>query len=122
MKNRFYQAVSIQDTDSGQNFASLFFVRENEIFKVHFPDSPILPGTCLVQISKEFLEEHLHQRIQISCFNDLKFLKKITPDEFIEIIICFSSIKNEDNYSASITYSKDDHLFCKLNYLFVMIS
>jgi len=119
LQNRFYRTVSMQDTDNGQYLASIALERENQIFKAHFPDLPILPGACLVQISKEFVEEKLQQKIQIVQFKNLKFLKTINPDEFPEITICFSYKKNEENYTASITYSKNEHLFCKLDYLFI---
>jgi 3-hydroxyacyl-[acyl-carrier-protein] dehydratase len=119
LKNTFYRTVSMQDTNNGQHHAKIAFARENEIFKAHFPNLPIVPGACLVQISKEFMEENLQQKIQIIRFKNLKFLKTINPDEFPEITICFSFQKNEENYAAAITFSKDEHLFCKLDYLFI---
>jgi len=119
LQNTFYRTVSMQNTDNGQYLASIALKRESQIFKAHFPNLPILPGACLVQMSKEFIEEKLHQKIQIMQFKNLKFLKTINPDEFPEITICFSYKKNTENYAASITYSKDEHLFCKLDYLFI---
>jgi len=122
LQNRFYRTVSMQDTDNGQYLANIALERESQIFKAHFPNLPILPGACLVQISKEFIEEKLQQKIQIVQFKNLKFLKTINPDEFPEITICFAYKKNEENYTASITYSKNEHLFCKLDYFFVHCS
>lgn len=119
LKNILYYTVSMQDTSNGQHLANISLERENEIFKAHFSNLPILPGACLVQISKEFIEDKLHQKIQIMQFNNLKFLKTINPDKFPEITICFSYKKNEENFAASIVYSKDEHLFCKLDYLFI---
>jgi len=119
LENTLYHTVSIQDMDNGQHLATISLVRESQIFKAHFPNLPILPGACLVQISKEFIEEHLHQKIQIIRFKNLKFLKTINPDEFPEITLCFSYHKNEENYVVSATYLKNEHLFCKLDYLFI---
>ena len=120
LQNTFYRTVFMQDRDNGQHLANIALERENQIFKAHFPDLPILPGACLVQMSKEFIEEKLQQKIQIVQFKNLKFLKTINPDEFPEITICFSYKKSEENYAASITYSKNEHLFCKLDYLFII--
>ena len=118
LKNRFYSATSMQEAD-GLHLARITLAYENEIFKAHFPDFPILPGACLVQISKEFIEEKLQQKIQIVQFKNLKFLKTVNPEEFPEIIIRFSYQKREENYAASVNYSKDEHLFCKLDYIFI---
>jgi 3-hydroxyacyl-[acyl-carrier-protein] dehydratase len=109
----------MQDIDNGQHLVNIALARENEIFKAHFPNLPIVPGACLVQISKEFIEEKLQQKIQIIRFKNLKFLKTINPDEFPEITLTFSYQKNEENFTASITYSKNEDLFCKLDYLFI---
>ena len=119
LQNTLYHTVSIQDTENGQFRANIRLDRTNEIFKAHFPDFPILPGACIVQISKEFIEENLQQKIEIIRFKNLKFLKTINPDEFPEITIYFSYQKNEENYAASITCSKDEHIFCKLDYFFI---
>ena len=119
LQNTLYRTVSMQDAENGQYLANIFLVRENQIFKAHFTDLPVLPGACLVQISKEFIEEKLQQNVQITLFKNLKFLKTINPDEFPEIMLCFSYKKSDENYAASITFSKDEHLFCKLDYLFI---
>jgi 3-hydroxyacyl-[acyl-carrier-protein] dehydratase len=118
LRNTLYHTDLVQDTGAGQYLAHIIWIRKNEIFQAHFPGLPIVPGACLVQISKEFIEENLQQKIQITHFKNLKFLKTIHPDEFPEIAICFSYTKNEDNYSATITYKKEEHLFCKLDYFF----
>ena len=119
LRDTLYNIDSQQDTEIGEHLANISLHRENEIFKVHFPNLPILPGACLVQISKEFIENHLNQKIEIVLFKNLKFLKTINSDEFPEITLCFSYKKEEKHYTASIIFSKDEHLFCKLEYLFI---
>jgi 3-hydroxyacyl-[acyl-carrier-protein] dehydratase len=119
LKNTLYRTDSIQNTDAGQYFAHIILVRENQIFQAHFPDFPILPGACLVQMSKDFIEENLQQKIAITHFKNLNFLKTINPDEFPEFVISFSYKKMEDYYAATITYEKEEHLFCKLDYHFI---
>jgi len=119
LKKTLYHTVSMRDMDNGQHLTTISLVRESQIFKAHFPNLPILPGACLVQISKEFIENKLQQKIQITQFKNLKFLKTINPDEFPEIVIRFSFQKNEENYATSVTYSKDEHIFCKLDYFFI---
>jgi 3-hydroxyacyl-[acyl-carrier-protein] dehydratase len=119
LKEKLYHTVEIDHSDSCPTLARIALNLRSEIFKAHFPNLPILPGACMVQISKEFLEDKLQQKIEITKFKNLKFLKTINPDEFPEITICFSYNKNEEQYAATISYSKDEHLFCKLDYLFI---
>ena len=51
------------------------------IFKGHFPDQPILPGVCMLQMVKEVLEAHLNKKTKLLKASDLKFLSFIHPDE-----------------------------------------
>lgn len=120
LQNTFYHTLSMQETNCDEYLAKISFMRESQIFKAHFPDLPIVPGACLVQISKEFIEEKLCQKIQIAHFKNLKFLKTINPDEFPEINICFSFKMSEENYAATVVFSKDEHIFSKLYYFFII--
>jgi len=119
LKKQLYRIVKMDEIDDGKTLATISLIRESEIFKAHFPDLPILPGACLVQISKEFIEDKIEQKISITKFKNLKFLKTINPNEFPEVTLCFSYQKMEEQYSASVTYTKEEHLFCKLEYLFI---
>ncbi|WP_179412194.1 hypothetical protein HDF19_02860 [Mucilaginibacter sp. E4BP6] len=51
------------------------------IFKGHFPDNPILPGVCMMQMVKEVAEAYINKKIKLVLGQDLKFLSVINPEE-----------------------------------------
>jgi 3-hydroxyacyl-[acyl-carrier-protein] dehydratase len=51
------------------------------IFNGHFPDQPILPGVCMMQIVKEALETYIQKPTRLVKGLDLKFLAMIIPGE-----------------------------------------
>jgi 3-hydroxyacyl-[acyl-carrier-protein] dehydratase len=51
------------------------------IFKGHFPDNPILPGVCMMQMVKEVAEAYTNKKIKLVLAQDLKFLSVINPEE-----------------------------------------
>ncbi|WP_426669436.1 hypothetical protein ACPPVU_24880 [Mucilaginibacter sp. McL0603] len=51
------------------------------IFKGHFPDNPILPGVCMMQMVKEVLEAYTNKEIKLVLGQDFKFLSIICPEE-----------------------------------------
>ncbi|MEO6521768.1 MAG: hypothetical protein ABIN91_08820 [Mucilaginibacter sp.] len=51
------------------------------IFKGHFPDQPILPGVCMMQMVKEMTEYYLDKKIRLEKAQDLKFLSFVNPDQ-----------------------------------------
>ncbi len=54
---------------------------QSDIFRGHFPDRPIVPGACLLQILKEVLETALKLPIQLHKADHLKFITIINPLE-----------------------------------------
>lgn len=55
------------------------------IFKGHFPDNPILPGVCMMQMVKEVAEAYTNKKIKLVLAQDIKFLSVINPEESIMI-------------------------------------
>ena len=53
--------------------------KAHEIFKGHFPSQPVLPGVCMLQMTKELLEDALHIKLQFIKADEIKFLQMIQP-------------------------------------------
>ena len=51
------------------------------IFEGHFPDQPVLPGACQLQMVKEVLQSILNAEIQIIKASQVKFLSVIDPNK-----------------------------------------
>lgn len=51
----------------------------NEIFSGHFPDQPVVPGACMLQIIKEVLADDLQASLRLVKADNIKFLSLVTP-------------------------------------------
>ena len=49
------------------------------IYQAHFPEEPVTPGVCIIQIAKELLEDHLQQDYEIQQVKNVKFLSVLSP-------------------------------------------
>ena len=69
----------------------------HEIFKGHFPDMPILPGVCTLQIIKELLIKKINKNLILTQGDNIKFTAIINPLETknIEFDIKILSVTNE---------------------------
>lgn len=114
-----FYSITDSQVDMNQCFIyKVCFHAEDQIFKAHFPNQPIVPGACLVQISKEMIENIHHKSIRILEFNQLKFLNTINPNEIPEVELNIQ-IKSEENrnmalikfQNGSATYAKFDYIF-----------
>ena len=62
------------------------------IYKAHFPDDPITPGVCIIQIAKELLEDYAQKRYTIKTIKNVKFLNVISPVTTPHVTYVFDKI------------------------------
>jgi len=77
----------------------------HEVFRGHFPDQPVVPGVCQVQLIREVLEEVLQKPLVLHAANNMKFMNMIVPERSPELQLQLQ-VKEEDEVwkvKASIT-------------------
>lgn len=72
---------------SNQDWYVIRFDASHPVFFGHFPEHPIVPGACLVQIAEELAALSFGHPIRFTIVRDLKFRQPITPDQDITICI-----------------------------------
>ncbi len=88
------------------------------IFEGHFPDMPILPGVCQVQMCSEILAHILEQKIALSEANSIKFLSFINPNETdsFNLELSWDNIESKISLTAIIKSAEKTCLKMKANY------
>ena len=85
--------------------AQVVIHRSHPIFDGHFPNLPIVPGVCMVEMTKEILENHLNTKLFLPSSANIKFLSIINPDNNNELNV-------EIEFSSSLgTYLTEARLF-----------
>lgn len=92
----FYQLKTIENKEGNEYNAFIRLNKNHKIFKGHFPDNPVAPGVCMLQIVKEITSQIVDKKLVMESSNNIKFMALInpveTPDLRLNIII-----KNENN-------------------------
>ena len=72
---------TIRDTESSPTeiWAELIINAEHKIFEGHFPNQPVVPGVCMMQMIKEILELVLGKETNLLHAAEMKFLAIINP-------------------------------------------
>jgi 3-hydroxyacyl-[acyl-carrier-protein] dehydratase len=65
--------------DEGRISATLDINKDCDIFKGHFPGQPVVPGACMLQITKDVLEKGLNAPLLLKKADNLKFMVMIDP-------------------------------------------
>ena len=95
------------------------FNSEHSVYAAHFPDNPITPGVCLIQICKELTENMVGKSLFLQTVKNVKFLKIIIPDETPDVSVSISAIKYEYEYKVNAVISGgSETVFAKLNLIF----
>lgn len=78
--NNFYKILSKKNIDDSQKyFIEIFINKDHPIFEGHFPDNPVMPGVCMMQIIKEITEELVDHELFMEKCSNVKFMALINP-------------------------------------------
>lgn len=74
---------TINDTVTSETeiWAELLINSDHRIFEGHFPNQPVVPGVCMMQMVKEILEQVIGKETNLKQAADMKFLAVINPQE-----------------------------------------
>jgi 3-hydroxyacyl-[acyl-carrier-protein] dehydratase len=76
----FYEVENFESTE-GNVSALIRINKEHSVFKGHFPNHPVMPGVCSIQIIKELTEKHLGLELMLKAARNVKFMAIINPEE-----------------------------------------
>ena len=82
LRNSFYDIVQRE-----QDGFVIRFNASHPIFSGHFPEHPVVPGACIVQIAEELATLTYGHPTRFVAIRDLKFRQPVTPDQDITISI-----------------------------------
>ncbi len=119
-KDPIFKIISINADDS-TIIASVEVNIDNAILKGHFPDQPVVPGACMVQIVKEVLSDVLDKPLRLTKADNIKFLSLIEPSvQSLQLNISYQLLDNDIKVSAAL--QSGDTTFMKLQGVFVSAS
>ena len=92
--NNLFQVIDSSKSD-GEISVNFKLDGSHDIFKGHFPDKPVVPGACVVQLIREVLCENV-QTVKLDTSKVIKFLQPLIPTDNLvyELLITW---KEEDS-------------------------
>lgn len=76
----FYTIQKMEEVENGKYHAFIHLNKDHEVFKGHFPNNPVLPGVCTMQIIKELTETIVQKPLVLSRAINVKFMALINPE------------------------------------------
>ncbi len=109
---------TINNTESSPTeiWAELFINADHKIFEGHFPNQPVVPGVCQMQMIKEIVEQVIGKATNLINAADMKFLAVIDPQRNNLVHASIKYDVGEDgiiNITASIFKDELVHFKCR---------
>lgn len=92
----FYKILSLENTSDSKYNAIILVNDKHDVFKGHFPDNPIMPGVCMIQIIKELSETITKSNLMMQTLSNVKFMALINPEVTPELRLELDITTTED--------------------------
>ena len=116
LKNNLY---SIKSLNRDNNSASVELLPDSLIYKAHFPERPITPGVCIIQIVTELLCELRGSVLSLCEVKNVKFLEVLSPSGTKNVSINFDKIIDEDDsIKVRGTVSDTEKIYTKFSLIY----
>ena len=95
LQHHLYKIKKKSEEDEFTVIYTIVLNPESEIYKVHFPERPITPGSCLVEVAQELLENDLGESLCLKTIIDLNYFNPINPQKSFIIDFHIHKIEKE---------------------------
>lgn len=117
--NNFYHILSI--SSEGNSVRALISLqKDHRIFEGHFPQVPIVPGVCMIQMVREIAEYEKKVSLRLSSADNIKFLSVVNPNETNTFEATLDLGLIEDSYQIQATFSFGEITCFKFKGLFTI--
>jgi 3-hydroxyacyl-[acyl-carrier-protein] dehydratase len=91
------------------------------IYRAHFPDNPITPGVCIIQIAKELAEEILQTPLLLKVVKNVKFMQVINPLQHSRVTFSVAVVRNADDegYKVNAEVTSSETTFAKMSLMLI---
>ncbi|WP_405573542.1 3-hydroxyacyl-ACP dehydratase [Winogradskyella sp. Asnod2-B02-A] len=80
--------------------AKITINKDHIVFQGHFPDNPVMPGVCMMQIIKEITEKIVEKQLFMQSASNIKFMALINPFINPELELQLNIIETEEGYKV----------------------
>ena len=113
LKDDFYHIIATEQGE-GECRCKVRMNPMHFIYKAHFPNFPVTPGVCMVQMASEILEELFKRQFILDTAVNIKFRERMGPHE--EPVFVFSKIVFvDDRLSVCVSVENEKTQYVRMS-------
>ncbi len=113
--NDFYKLQKITKQHLASFEAQITLNPRADVYRGHFPNQPIAPGVCLVQMVTEIVSAHLDKKLALKTARQIKFLAVVNPNEVPELTLEVTLSESEIGQNFKCTAHFENQKFFKIS-------
>ncbi|WP_188505299.1 3-hydroxyacyl-ACP dehydratase [Parapedobacter pyrenivorans] len=113
-----FYSIAAFTADGPKVSASISINKTHPVFKGHFPNNPVTPGVCMMQIIKELAEKWAECSLVLKKARNVKFMAIINPDNHPNIQVELDVEEEDGLLSVRSTTSFEDTMALKFSGVF----
>lgn len=115
LRNDFYTILSKNAINENSFSATISINEKHDIFNGHFPQSPVVPGVCMLQMVKDLLEDELQKTVHLKSIGNVKFTAVVNPTQnpTLDIKITYE-LTDGKSYKINSIISSKEVVFLKI--------
>jgi 3-hydroxyacyl-[acyl-carrier-protein] dehydratase len=118
LSGSFFSVLS-SEVAEGLGTYNLRLDRDHFIFRCHFPEQPIVPGVCIVQMLSELIAGYAGRKLYVKEMRRVKFVGPVYPDQTPELSYRITSY-NDDGQTVTVSavltpLGEGSNVLCKLS-------
>jgi 3-hydroxyacyl-[acyl-carrier-protein] dehydratase len=120
LKNNLYTIQQISE-EKNSIHSIIELNAQHEIFKGHFPRQPVLPGACILQMTKEILETLFEKKLQLTKADDIRFSAMVDPtkNKELKFLIKYNFSETHSINIVAKILKEDEVVCCKIKATYV---
>ncbi len=117
LKDKLYHIKGMEVIDDCPQY-TIAWQADHIIYQAHFPEEPITPGVCIIQVAQELLDDYAQQHYVVQQVKNVKFLNIISPLETPCVKYVFDKIEisdDQEDCKIVVQVRTEDMVFTKLS-------
>ena len=112
--NDLYSIEQFETTSDTTANAVVSVNAAHAIFKGHFPEHPVMPGVCQLQMLTDVAIQFLGRKLELQAASNMKFLAMLDPNTFqtVDVEVTIKKIEG-DLVSIWGKVTQEEHTFLK---------
>lgn len=106
--NKTFKITRISDNEQTYKYSAEIY-SEHPIFRGHFPQAPVVPGVCTMNMIKECIADVLSCDVRYNYIKECKFLSAISPSihKVVDVIVTLKQIDGQMNAVATVVSGEE---------------